>query len=134
PPPQVPDFAPLTEVGISVFVPPRLESDHMSTEQARLGRYVIESELGRGAMGVVYRARDPRIDRLVALKTLVPDVSEEALVNALKERFLNEGRAAGRLSHPGVVAVHDADEDAATGTAYLAMEFVDGPDLRRLLK
>ena len=106
----------------------------MSIPEGRLGRYVVESELGRGAMGVVYRARDPRIDRLVAIKTLVPDVADEDLVRALKERFLNEGRAAGRLSHPGVVAVYDADEDAATGTAYLAMEFVDGPDLRRLLR
>lgn len=106
----------------------------MSAEETRLGRYVIESELGRGAMGVVFRARDPRIDRLVALKTLVPDVADEEIVRALKDRFLNEGRAAGRLSHPGVVAVYDADEDPATGTAYLAMEFVDGPDLRRLLR
>ena len=106
----------------------------MSAEETRLGRYVIESELGRGAMGVVFRARDPRIDRLVALKTLVPDVADDEIVRALKDRFLNEGRAAGRLSHPGVVAVYDADEDPATGTAYLAMEFVDGPDLRRLLR
>ena len=99
-----------------------------------LGRYLVESEIGRGSMGVVYRARDPRIDRLVALKTLSPEMAADDNARAVKDRFLNEGRAAGRLSHPGIVAVFDADEDPATGTAYLAMELVEGSDLKVLMR
>ena len=104
-----------------------------SARPETLGRYVIEAELGRGAMGVVYRARDPRIDRPVALKTLYPARADDAAAAMLRERFLNEGRAAGRLSHRGIVAVYDADVDAATGIAYLAMELVEGGDLRGLM-
>lgn len=85
-------------------------------------------------MGIVYRARDPRIDRLVALKTLSPEAASGEAAGVVKERFLNEGRAAGRLSHPGIVPVYDADEDPATSIAYLAMEHVEGTDLRSLLR
>ncbi|MEM7249196.1 MAG: protein kinase [Acidobacteriota bacterium] len=100
----------------------------------RIGRYEIEAELGRGAMGRVYRARDPRIDRLVALKTLVlPAGTEADLAQQLRERFINEARAAGALNHPGIVAVFDADTDAETGQAYLVQEHVDGRDLNRLI-
>jgi len=85
-------------------------------------------------MGVVYRARDPRIGREVALKTLlVHPGMDAAAAQELKERFLNEGRAAGRLHHPGIVSVFDADEDPATGMAYLAMEFVEGRELRTFM-
>ena len=100
----------------------------------RIGRYEIQRELGRGAMGVVYLARDPRVDRLVAIKTLeTSGGTDPALIDELKERFLNEARAAGRLNHPGVVAVLDADEDAVTGRAFLVMEYVEGTELRVLL-
>jgi serine/threonine protein kinase len=72
-----------------------------------VGRYEIDAELGRGAMGVVYRARDPRIDRTVAIKTisllgLEPDAERE-----YRERFVVEARAAGRLSHPRIVTIFD---------------------------
>jgi serine/threonine-protein kinase len=101
---------------------------------ATIGRYVVEAEIGRGAMGVVYRARDPRIGREVALKTLlIHPGMDAAAAQELKERFLNEGRAAGRLHHPGIVSVFDADEDPATGIAYLAMEFVQGRELRSFM-
>lgn len=79
-----------------------------------LGRYEIEEELGRVAMGVVYLARDPKIDRTVAIKTvslsgLGPDAEEE-----YRQRFVVEARAAGRLSHPGTVAIFDVGEEAET--------------------
>jgi serine/threonine protein kinase len=100
-----------------------------------IGRYRIEAELGRGAMGTVYRARDPRIDRLVALKVLRPQAQlDPETAEAVKQRFLNEGRAAGRLNHPNIVTVYDADEDAATGLAYIAMEHVEGVELRELTR
>lgn len=97
---------------------------------ATVGRYRIVAELGRGGMGVVYRAQDPVIDRPVALKTIrnVEGLAPEAY-EQLRERFLREARAAGRLSHPGIVSVLDAGTDPASGVSYIAMELVDGGDL-----
>jgi predicted Ser/Thr protein kinase len=102
-------------------------------EPHRLGRYVIERLLGRGAMGVVYLARDPVIGRRVALKTLKPpDDAEEA--EEFRQRFLREAQAAGILNHPGIVTVHDAGVDEGTGLSYIAMEFIEGKSLRELVK
>jgi serine/threonine-protein kinase len=97
----------------------------------RLGRYVIERVLGRGAMGVVYLAFDPHIERQVALKTIrrepmagePPDESAQDLT----ARFRNEARAAGRLVHPNIVAVYDYGE--AGDTAFITMEYVRGESL-----
>lgn len=88
------------------------------------GRYNIVQELGRGAMGVVYQAHDPQIDRLVALKVLREDrVTSDDFV----KRFLKEAKAIGRLSHPGIVIVYDIGQDH--GTIYIAMEYLDGTPL-----
>ncbi|MCU0587773.1 MAG: protein kinase [Syntrophobacteraceae bacterium] len=93
------------------------------------GRYEIVKELGRGSMGVVYQAHDPRIDRAVALKVLRPDrVDSEALVR----RFVKEAKAAGRLSHPSIVVVYDIGEDH--GTVYISMEYLEGRPLNDVLK
>jgi eukaryotic-like serine/threonine-protein kinase len=94
-----------------------------------LGRYRIEGELGRGAMGVVYLARDPKVDRAVAIKTLLAryDDHEEVL-----ERFAREAQAAGRLNHPNVVTVHDYGDEA--GTPYFVMEYIAGQDLQKALR
>ena len=101
----------------------------------RIHRYEILAELGRGAMGRVYLARDPNIDRRIALKVLAPrqlvDRDEE---EELRQRFLREARAAGRLNHPGIVMVLDADEDPASEMLYIAMEWVDGKPLRHVLR
>ncbi len=99
----------------------------------RFGRYEILSELGRGAMGVVYKARDPRINRVVAVKTISlagqpPDEEKD-----FRARFLREAEAAGRLSHPGIVTIFDAGEEAETHTPYLVMEFVGGQSLDKLI-
>lgn len=94
----------------------------------RIGRYKIGSELGRGAMGVVYRARDPKIGREVAVKTIrLGDHAAEWEVESLRERLFREAHSAGRLSHPAIVTIFDADEE--DGVAYIAMELVDGCDL-----
>ncbi len=84
---------------------------------------------GQGGMGVVYKARHTRLDRVVALKVLHQDASRDP---AFAERFLREARALARLSHPGIVAVHDFGE--VDGLFYLVMEFVDGVDLRRTIR
>ncbi len=100
--------------------------------EKRIGRYEIEKTLGRGAMGVVYLARDPIIDRLVALKTLRVDLDADH-AEEFRERFVREARAAGRLNHPGIVTVHDVGEDPETGLMYIAMEHVEGRDLKQIL-
>ncbi len=96
----------------------------------RLGRYEILGELGRGAMGVVYRARDPIIDRVVALKTIDLALTGAALAS-FEERFFQEARSAGRLNHPNIVTIYDAGK--ADGVAYIAMEFLEGTSLREIL-
>ncbi len=95
----------------------------MSPEQ--IGRYVILRTLGRGAMGVVYLARDPQIERELALKTIRFDTGEKSFgVEEAKARFLKEARISGRLQHPHIVTVFDVGEDQ--GTLFLAMELVQG--------
>jgi len=96
-----------------------------------LGRYRILGELGRGAMGAVFRAIDPLIEREVALKTLLPDLPEEVMAE-VRERFLREARSAGRLNHPNIVIIHDVGEQ--DGVAYIAMELLEGRSLQQMLK
>ena len=92
---------------------------------ASVAGYRIESLVGRGGMGVVYRARELDLDRIVALKVIAPELVEDA---AIRARFLREARAAAAIEHPHVIPVHaPARRD---GLAFLAMRFVDGGDLR----
>jgi len=99
----------------------------------RVGRYDIIVELGRGAMGVVYKAEDPTIGRQVALKVLsIASTSEEG-THSPQEMFMREVRAAGRLAHPSIVTIHDAFEDAPTKTCCIVMELVPGRTLESIL-
>ena len=97
----------------------------------RIGRYEILDELGRGAMGVVYRARDTQIGRIVALKIILTKNGPPAEVEHYKQRFQREAQAAGRLSHPGIVTLHDIAVDAQ-GQPYIVMEFIEGQPLNHL--
>jgi serine/threonine-protein kinase len=99
----------------------------------RFGRYEILSELGRGAMGVVYKAHDPKINRTVAVKTisLAGQPPEDEL--DFRERFRREAEAAGRVSHPGIVTIFDVGEEPETRAPYIVMEFVNGESLDKLL-
>ena len=113
----------------------------------KLGKYLIRRELGKGAMGVVYEGFDPVIERTVAIKTILPAQLNSAEVTGVLARFKREAQAAGRLNHPGIVAVYDYGEvvaeddhtlvEAAYGqvqpgqrVAFIAMEFVKGRELR----
>jgi len=91
----------------------------------KVGPFDIEKKVGHGAMGTVYLGRDPRINRVVALKAIpiVEEFAEQDLVEA-RARFFREAEMAGRLKHPGIVTVYDAGEDG--GIAWIAMEYVDG--------
>ncbi len=101
----------------------------MTEQPTRIGKYEVLAELGHGAMGTVYKARDPVLGRLVALKTM----SEALLVEEeMKERFLREARSAAQLQHPNIVTIYDFDPDAEGGP-FIAMELLDGHSLSQLM-
>lgn len=97
---------------------------------SQLGRYEILGELGQGAMGVVYKAKDPLIDRIVAIKTINLGLAKEEK-EEYEGRFYQEAKAAGRLSHPNIVTVYDVGKSG--DIAYIAMEFLQGRELRDIL-
>ncbi len=102
--------------------------DKAGVAKPMLGRYEVEKELGKGAMGVVYLGKDPKIGRVVAIKTLALSQEFEADELAdVKERFFREAETAGRLNHPNIVTIYDAGEEH--DLAYIAMEFLKGKDL-----
>ncbi len=121
------DPADETQIVSSTGGRPRPQATRRAVPE-RLGRYEILHELGKGAMGVVYRARDPRINREVALKAipLAAEFEGDELEEA-RTKFFREAEMAGRLSHPHIVTIHDAGEDH--GTAYIAMELLRGRHL-----
>ncbi|MCG3202600.1 MAG: Serine/threonine-protein kinase PknD [Gammaproteobacteria bacterium] len=104
-----------------------------SVQKPMLGRYQVEKELGKGAMGIVYLGRDPKINRVVAIKTLAlsQEFDADELVE-VKQRFFREAETAGRLQHPNIVTIYDAGEEH--DLAYIAMEFLTGHDLTRYTK
>ncbi len=99
-----------------------------------LGRYEIQEEIGRGMMGVVFKAHDPALGRTVALKTVrlafsIPEAEREVF----EKRFLAEARVSAGLNHPGIVVVHDVGRDAETGTLFIALEFLHGRPLSQVV-
>jgi len=102
------------------------------TTPAKIGRYEILEELGQGAMGAVYKARDPLMDRTVAVKTILAAALAGPLADEYLERFQREARAAGRLSHPGIVTVFDVGQHDTT--PYLVMEYISGRTLASALE
>jgi serine/threonine protein kinase len=100
----------------------------------KLGRYEVVRELGKGAMGIVYLAKDPLIGRLVALKTIRPAAqSDDEETKEFQQRFIREAQAAGILNHPSIVTVHDIGRDDSTGVSFIAMEYVEGQNLKEIL-
>jgi serine/threonine-protein kinase len=102
--------------------------DGGGVEKPMLGRYQVEKELGKGAMGVVYLGKDPKIGRVVAIKTMaLSNEFEGEELNDARERFFREAETAGRLQHQNIVTIFDAGEEH--DLAYIAMEFLKGRDL-----
>ncbi|MFB3922184.1 MAG: protein kinase [Terriglobia bacterium] len=97
-------------------------------QPTKLGKYVIKSPLGKGAMGVVYLAEDQRLGRPVALKTMSPSVADDP---ELLQRFYREAQSAGQLRHPNIVTIYDIDE--ADGVPFIAMEFLEGESLESVI-
>ncbi len=105
-----------------------MKLDRANVAKPMLGRYQIEKELGKGAMGVVYLGKDPKISRVVAIKTMALAQEFEAdELEDVKARFFREAETAGRLNHPNIVTMYDAGEEH--DLAYIAMEFLKGKDL-----
>jgi eukaryotic-like serine/threonine-protein kinase len=104
----------------------KVENPAMDTP-TKIGRYEILGELGHGAMGTVYRAKDPAMDRVVALKTIISMALAGENGNDFRDRFFREARAAGSLTHPGIVPVFDVGEH--DGSPFLVMEFISGKTL-----
>ncbi|MBI5625669.1 MAG: CHASE2 domain-containing protein [Nitrosomonadales bacterium] len=105
-----------------------MKLDRAGVSKPMLGRYEVEKELGKGAMGVVYLGKDPKIGRVVAIKTMALAQEFEAdELQDVKDRFFREAETAGRLNHPNIVSIYDAGEEH--DLAYIAMEFLKGKDL-----
>jgi serine/threonine-protein kinase len=100
--------------------------------ESHLGRYEILEELGRGEMGVVYKAHDPLIDRFVAIKTIDLQKLSEKEKEEYKSRFYQEAKAAGRLNHPNIITIHDLGRKG--DVAYIAMELMEGPELQNIVE
>jgi eukaryotic-like serine/threonine-protein kinase len=121
--------------------PPDQSSQYLSDKQKELsesflrsrknvGRYQIIEKLGKGTTGLVYKGLDPKLNRLVAIKIIrFSDDFDEDMIEEIKERFLREAEIAGRLSHPGIVTIHDVGED--DDLTYMAMEYLEGESLIR---
>lgn len=104
----------------------------MQTTQ-QLGRYEILAEVGRGAMGAVFRARDPKIDRIVAIKTIAVPETDTEKMEQYRLRFIREAQAAGRLSHPGIVTIFDVEEDGPSHAPFIVMEYAEGLTLNNVV-
>jgi len=101
-------------------------------ELTRIGRYEILQVLGRGSMGLVYKALDPKINRLLAIKTIrFSDEFDEDVIQEIKERFFREAEIAGQLSHPSIVTLHDMGEDQ--DLTFMAMEYLEGENLEKFI-
>jgi class 3 adenylate cyclase/tRNA A-37 threonylcarbamoyl transferase component Bud32 len=115
----------VTLAGVAPVAPAQAETRH-------IGRYEVIGELGRGAMGAVYKARDPQIGRTVAIKMIVTANQTPEELEEYKRRFYREAQTAGQMSHPGIVTIYDVNEDEY-GQPYLVMEFIEGTTLEKLL-
>src|SRR6266849_382035 len=104
-------------------------SDISGFTDALAGQYTLEREIGRGGMGIVYLARDLKLDRQVAIKTLPQHLAADP---GVRERFLREARTAASLSHPGIVPIHRADEIG--GHAFFVMGYVEGESLAQRIR
>jgi serine/threonine protein kinase len=107
---------------------PNLVASQNGVQKPKLGRYQIDSEIGRGAMGMVYLGHDDKIGRTVAIKTmLLGDDLEDDMREEVRTRFFREAEAAGRLDHPNIVTVYDVGDEQ--DLAYIAMDYLEGKDL-----
>jgi CheY-like chemotaxis protein len=105
----------------------------MGSAPSRIARYEVKGMLGSGGMGAVYLAQDPQLGRLVAIKTIRPPSDAKGLFHDAAARFLREAKTVAQITHPNIAAVYDLGTETSSGLIYLAMEYVPGLSLDRLL-
>jgi len=129
-----PALKPVSLAATSVsYAATKLVVDDPKVERPVLGRYEIEHELGRGAMGTVYLGRDPRIGRTVAIKTMaLTEEFESEQLDEVRRRFFQEAETAGRLNHPNIVTIYDVGEEH--DLAYIAMDYITGNSLDQYIR
>ena len=106
-----------------------LETPKPSDKKVIAGKYQILEVLGKGGMGIVYKAKDTKLDRIVALKFLPPELTKDHDVN---ERFIQEAKTAAALNHPNISVIHEIDEHE--GQTFIAMEYIGGKSLKEKIK
>jgi serine/threonine-protein kinase len=130
PPTPVEAPTPVVEAPVAPDIGPEetVVVQEVSQSKPKLGRYEILEELGRGAMGIVYKGRDPKLDRLTAIKTIrFSDDFDEDQAAKIREQFYREAEVVAKLSHPNIVTIYDVGEDL--DLSYLAMEYLEGESL-----
>ncbi len=115
---------------MTTYSPSQSVQDIGSIPRGRIGRFIVEREIGKGSVGTVYQFRDPLIGRKVAIKILNPQLPSDQR-RLFEKHFIQEARAAGRLNHPNIVTVYDADK--ADDLLFIAMEYLEGRELRDMI-
>src|SRR5262249_54651089 len=119
---------PRTNTRLRAEAPPGLS--HAATDRQAIGRYEVIKTIGKGAMGVVYKARDPLLDRVVAVKTIMsPQQQGRRVRSAFLERFQREAKAAAKMSHPAIVTIFDVGVDEESGAPFMVLEYLPGESL-----
>ena len=126
-----PKDTPLVKLNEFVTSEEFFDTSRVDAVVSQIGRYRIVKELGHGGMGTVYEAVDPAIERAIAIKTIRLENLGSTQIEFLRDRLFREARLAGKLSHPGIVIIHDVGDHGAA--AYIAMELVNGPSLEQVL-
>ena len=121
---------PRTNTRLKGEAPPGLEYGAGESARQRIGRYEVIKTIGKGAMGVVYKARDPLLDRVVAVKTIMsPQGQGKRVRSAFLERFQREAKAAAKMQHPAIVTIFDVGVDEDTGAPFMVLEYLPGESL-----
>ena len=121
---------PRTNTRLKGEAPPGLDHGAGEAARQRIGRYEVVKTIGKGAMGVVYKARDPLLDRVVAVKTIMsPQGQGRRVRSAFLERFQREAKAAAKMQHPAIVTIFDVGVDEASGAPFMVLEYLPGESL-----
>ena len=121
---------PRTNTRLKGEAPPGLDHGAGEATRQRIGRYEVVKTIGKGAMGVVYKARDPLLDRVVAVKTIMsPQGQGRRVRSAFLERFQREAKAAAKMQHPAIVTIFDVGVDEETGAPFMVLEYLPGESL-----
>src|SRR5690606_11500894 len=125
--PMAEEARPRTNTRLRGEAPPGIGHGAGEDSRQRIGRYEVIKVIGKGAMGVVYKARDPLLDRVVAVKTIMsPQGQGRRVRSAFLERFQREAKAAAKMQHPAIVTIFDVGVDEESGAPFMVLEYLPG--------